>query len=181
MDDPADNSNQRWRAALAPLGGPESQPPPDLEERIGRSLRVRKTGTRRLLLAFAAALLVIAGAAANRWWTHQSATGSTEPRFLLLLVEGPSFDSVSSSHEARVAEYSGWARDLARQGHLVDAAELAPVERILGDVPVRSGAEYLIDGMFIVTARDEAEAMAIAATCPHLRHGGGIRVRPMRS
>jgi hypothetical protein len=104
---------------------------------------------------------------------------SAEPRFLLLLFEGPAFDTLSSTHEARVAEYGNWARDLARRGQLVDAGELAPAEQRLGTMATSGGD--LIDGMFIVKAKDEAEARAIAATCPHLKHGGGVSVRLIRS
>ena len=69
----------------------------------------------------AALLLLSLGGLAGRWWTSSPPPASAEPRFLLLLFEGPAFDSLSSSHEARVAEYGNWARDLARKGQLVDA------------------------------------------------------------
>lgn len=180
MDDPNDRFEDReWRAALAPLGQGGAMPPPELEEAVVGAIRGRRTGARRLRLAFAAMVLLSVGVLAGRWWTLPRSSSSTEPRYLLLLFEGPGFDSLSSSHQARVAEYGGWARDLERRGQLVDAGELAPAERRLG--PIAGSAGDLLAGVFIVKARDEAEAMAIASTCPHLKHGGGVSVRLIRS
>ena len=34
-------------------------------------------------------------------------------------------------------------------------------------------------GFFVIAARDEREALAIARTCPHLRYGGTVSVRPI--
>lgn len=182
MHDPGDGSNDRkWRAALAPLREAGPRPPHDLENRVTRAVRARRTVARRTQLALAAMLLVALGGFVGRWWTLSSNPSAVQPRYLLLLFEGPGYDSLSSSHEARVAEYGNWARDLARQGRLVDAAELDPAEQRLGPVPAGTSGGHLLAGMFIVRARDEAEALAIAATCPHLKHGGGVSVRPMRS
>ena len=102
-----------------------------------------------------------------------------QPRYLLLLFEGPSYDSLSASHSDRVAEYAEWARGLATRGQLADGAELSPVEQRLGSVPDGSDGRHAISGYFIVIARDAAEARAIAETCPHLRHGGGVSIRPL--
>lgn len=179
MSDPRDHSDdERWRTALAPLreGG---APPPELEDRLVRALRTRRGAARWIGLSLAALLLLSLGGLAGRWLGSRPAAVSAEPRFLLLLFEGPGFDTLSSSHAARVAEYGKWARELARNGRLVDAGELAPSEQRLGTMAASGGD--LIGGMFIVKAKDAAEARAIAATCPHLKHGGGVSVRLIRS
>jgi len=175
-EDPADRA---WREAVSPLRqGPE--PPPELEHRIASALRGR--GRRRgLALALAAVALIALGGAVGRGWPRAPAPepAGDQPRYLLLLFEGPSYDSLSSSHAARVAEYAEWARGLASRGQLADGAELSPAEQRLGQIPEDSGGPHVISGYFIVIARDAVEARAIAETCPHLRHGGGVSVRPL--
>ncbi len=172
------SDDDRWRDALAPFREGGGSPPADLEDRLARAVGKRRAQS-RLRPALAAILLLVVGGLAGRWWASSSHARSTEPRFLLLLYQGPAFDTLSSTHESRVTEYDSWARDLARRGRLVDAGELAPGEQRLGKVTDAQGD--IIDGMFIVTAKDEAEAMAIAGTCPHLKHGGGVSVRLIRS
>ncbi len=176
-EDPADRA---WRNAVAPLRQ-GLEPPPELENRIASALRGR--GRRRgLALALAAVALIALGGAVGRVWPRPMAPASPleQPRFLLLLFEGPSYDSLSSSHGARVAEYAEWARGLARRGQLADGAELSPIEQRLGRMPDGSGnGRHVISGYFIVIARDVTEARAIAETCPHLRHGGGVSVRSL--
>jgi hypothetical protein len=36
-----------------------------------------------------------------------------------------------------------------------------------------------VRGFFIIRAATEAEALGVARTCPHLRHGGAVAVRPI--
>lgn len=171
--------DQRWRDALAPLREGLA-PAPGLESRISRTLRGRRAGARRLRLSLAAIFLVAVGGLVGRWWTLPPASDQAEPRFILLLFEGPAFDSLSVTHEVRVTEYREWAEALASRGQLVDAAELAPVEQRLGDMPAAPLSQgYVIAGFFVLRARDQADALRIAATCPHLRHGGGVSVRPL--
>ena len=175
-EDPADRA---WREAVSPLRQ-GVEPPPELERRIASALRGR--GRRRgLALGLAAMALIALGGAVGRGWPRHPAPGPApdQSRYLLLLFEGPSYDSLSASHSARVAEYAEWARGLASRGQLADGAELSPVEQRLGPMPDGSDGRHAISGYFIVIARDAAEARAIAETCPHLRHGGGVSVRPL--
>jgi hypothetical protein len=137
-----------------------------------------------LLLGLAAMLLLTLGGAVGRGLPRPTAPSPARenPRYLLLLFEGPAFDRVSSTGVDRVAEYTAWARGLASRGQLADAAELSPIDQQLGPMPERSSiGGQVISGYFIVRARDVAEARAIAETCPHLRHGGGVSVRPLRT
>jgi hypothetical protein len=175
-ENPADRA---WRDAVSPLRQ-GMEPPPELENRIASALRGR--GRRRgLALALAAMALIALGGAVGRGWPRAPAPASApdQPRYLLLLFEGPSYDSLSSSHAARVTEYAEWARGLASRGQMADGAELSPIEQRLGPMPDGSDDRHVISGYFIVIARDAAEARAIAETCPHLRHGGGVSVRPL--
>jgi len=83
-----------------------------------------------------------------------------------------------------VSEYKEWARGLAVQGHLAGGEKLAPEETILGAGaalgPARAtpwAPESRLGGFFMIAARDQAEAVAIARGCPHLRYGGRIILR----
>jgi hypothetical protein len=42
-----------------------------------------------------------------------------------------------------------------------------------------TAASFELAGLFLVTARDMEEVRRIAETCPHLRYGGGIVIRPV--
>jgi hypothetical protein len=99
-------------------------------------------------------------------------------------------DSAGTSEEveaARVAEYSAWARDLAGQGILVDGVKLADEGSTLIEDEAaarmrraQTGMETTaVRGFFVIRAATEAEALRLARTCPHLRHGGRIAVRPI--
>jgi hypothetical protein len=82
-----------------------------------------------------------------------------------------------------VEEFAGWARQLAEQGHLVQANELA-----------MSGTEFRLvngenessdlnltpassTGYFLLRADDYEAASALVRTCPFLRRGGTLELR----
>jgi hypothetical protein len=108
-----------------------------------------------------------------------------QEKFLLLLYEDAGFQPPpAGARQQRVAEYDAWAHALAQSGHLTVAEALAsegtdlepglPAARVAqttsGDRP---------DGFFVILAEDEASAVAIAKTCPHLHYGGRVRVWPI--
>lgn len=177
MTDDHDPQDQAWRDALRPLHSVE--PPGALEARVLAGVTRKPTTFSRLKWLAAAVLLVVLGGVSQRFLA-KSRTAEGGPRFLLLLFEGPAFDSTSASHQARVDEYRAWAGSLAKAGELVEAGELAPAEQRLGVLPGSTAGEgHVVAGFFIVRARDAAAARAIAETCPHLAHGGGVVVRPL--
>jgi hypothetical protein len=97
------------------------------------------------------------------------------PRYLLLL-EGA--DTLTPEEEARrVVEYRAWAHREAGAGRLLSGEKLEPAARTLGVEPARSGGGESVRGFFIIVAKDDAEALAIAHGCPHLAHGGRVVVR----
>jgi hypothetical protein len=106
---------------------------------------------------------------------------NTSPRFMLLLYEDAAYQQ-PADHGTRVKEYSAWAQALASAGQLVDADELGNQgEELKG---AGAAAPLNIDqaaiqprGYFVIRAGDEAAASRIAATCPHLLHGGRIVVQ----
>jgi hypothetical protein len=134
------------------------------------------------VLAIAASLLV------GLWLGIRHDVGPSAPRqekFLLLLYEDAGFQPPpAGARLERVAEYDAWAHALAQSGHLTvgealssDVTELRPglpaarlARTTSGDGP---------DGFFVILAGDEASAVAIAKTCPHLHYGGRVAVWPI--
>jgi len=158
----------------------EKAPPPALKDRIVRSLEDRGLLRRaprpwRIAgMAAAAFLLFVAGVLVGHRGPARS--GGAGPRWVLLLYEGPGFQQ-AKVHADRVAEYRAWATRLRGERALELGEELAPDERLLGNAPTRDPGGSLVAGLFIITAPNWAQAVAIAESCPHLRHGGGIAVR----
>ena len=176
---------------------PEFDPPPRLGRRIERSLRARGSlaprtpAWFRLAGAAAAAALLVAGG----YWLGMTAAGPraaaepgpAETRYVLLLYENEDFRP-AADEDALVAEYRGWAVGLAREGSLV-AGEKLDETGVLLETPAGEGTALpggdhgsalgRLGGYFVIAAADRAEALAIAGTNPHLRHGGRIVVRPI--
>ncbi|HVT60063.1 MAG TPA: hypothetical protein VHR45_16905 [Thermoanaerobaculia bacterium] len=161
----------------------EIEPPPSLEERTVRALRhsgiLRRGRPRRRLpgrafrLAAAALLLLALGFSAGRLDRGAPRAGL---RYLLLLREDRRFRVPDAGSRVLVEEYSRWAAGLRRDGSLVAGERLAAESKLLpaGESPL---SEARIGGLFIVVAGSDAEALALARTCPHLAHGGSLELR----
>jgi hypothetical protein len=188
MTDDLDESLARRLGALPR----ELAPPPALEERVVGSLRKRGLlGGRRSPLWWAgiaaAALIVFGGGVALGRGAGARPMAPGLHRFMLLLYEGPGFDAGDSTvAAARVEEYRSWARTLAERQRLVAGEELGKPDWMLeaGGSGVAVGPTgdpaVLPTGFFIVAARDSADAVALAESCPHLKHGGRVAVRAIR-
>lgn len=177
------------RRALDALSG-ESPVPRGYEDRVVAALRERglvaaapraAAGARRQLvrLGLAAGLFgsgLGAGLLAARR-EHDAAPPASGPLYLLLLYPGPGSVALGpADEEARVAEYGAWAGRLRRAGQLVSAERLREDGLRLGDGPPEAWAAGP-QGFFLVRARDDAEAEALARACPHLRHGGRVALQ----
>ena len=176
---------------------PEAVPPPHLKGRITQSLRHRgllrstRPVWRPLGLAvgaIAAALLLFATGVRIGSQSVMPAA-DTRPAYVLMLYAGRDFHPGKSDYRAR-AEYGAWAVSVQARGVGIHGMALANTGQLLRNTPqgvrVESGfvgevasAQGTIDGMFIIRATNEAEAAAIARTCPHLRYGGWIALRPI--
>jgi len=165
-------------------------PPPDLECATLTALRSRgafagsiRSRVRRRLMQ---AMLVAAALAIGVWIGSMRAPRAVpaEPRFLLLVYMNPEYRPDGTGDVAREAEYRAWAEALERDGHLLignkvawGGVEFRPnrprIER--ASVPTPDEAR----GLFVILAPNEQAALAIAETCPHLKYGGRMVLRPM--
>lgn len=147
-------------------------PPAVLEDRIVASLRGRgllRFGRRKVIAAGITAMLAIGGTLIALRPARRAV-----PRFMLLLYEGPDFDSTSS----HVDEYVQWAREVRRSATPIDGEKLRGDGEALGGQPGQ-GAE--LAGFFVVETKDRAQAVEIARHCPHLKHRGQIVVRQIEN
>lgn len=128
-----------------------------------------------ILAAAAGLALFAAGLALGRRFPPSRPPGPA--RFVLLLYGNPAVTEADRS--ARVTEDRRWASALP-EGRLVGGEKLGLGGRWLG-VPrgVVSGETDQLRGWFVIDATDLAHAADLARTCPHLRRGGRILVRPI--
>lgn len=172
----------------SPLGDlrREVPPPAGLESDLARRLlaagfaRTPRPPRPRWLGAAAAvaamAVLVAGVALGRRLLTPPVASGA---RYALLLYDPATFDT-SVPESQLVEEYKGWAESLGNQ---LDGGEKLAADEVLLPGPGAAtpaqpaGSRGVFGGYFIVRAQSLDAAMAIARSCPHLRHGGTIAVR----
>ncbi|MEZ5317122.1 MAG: YciI family protein [Vicinamibacterales bacterium] len=164
----------------------EMAPPPALEDRVVARLReaglIRRPVRLWVARAAAAAALFLAGYGTARWTPPATApaapaTADARGQYLLLLYGA---ESTSPAEEAsRFAEYSAWAGEQARAGRLVGAERLADQFEVFGEAGHGPANPSEPLGFFLIRADDATQAAAIAAACPHVRHGGTVVLRPV--
>jgi hypothetical protein len=176
----------------------EQSPPSFLEDRIVEQLKstglIRKTsrsGLAKYGQLAAAILVAVALFAAGAWsgskWSAKGAAAVEEPGYILIVRNANAEAEPRTPQEEieRVKEYSAWARDLGRKGMLLGGEKLKDDGRIIGQMigatspteTVTKPVEGGIGGYFLLTATDYNQALAIARTCPHLKHGGSVELR----
>jgi hypothetical protein len=159
----------------------EIEPPPGSSNRIAARLaqegliRQSKPPSRRWLRV--AALLVVGFAAG---WGAARTTSPAPPeatgdRYILLLYGAPASDPAG-----RAIEYRDWAARTRQEGRHVSGERLGTSFATLGPGGKEGKSEKSLGaplGYFIVEAGSEDEAASVAASHPHIRHGGTIVVR----
>lgn len=160
--------------------------PPALEARVldelrrrglvapRRALSTRWWAAAAALVLFTSGLLVGRGLDGARRFPPDPG-----PEFLLLLYEPRPLVGGFEVEARRVAEYGAWAGDLARQGRLVAAEKLADASLRVSATADGEDSRGEPTGFFLVRAAGLDEALAIARGCPHVAHGGEVRVRPV--
>jgi hypothetical protein len=156
----------------------EIEPPAGLEDRVVSSLyasgHLRRPG-RAWLGRVAAALVIFLAGYGAAWLPAAFAGRDSRPAYLLLLYGGAT--ASAEAEAARVQEYAAWARAEAEAGDLVTGERLGASQIVLGPRAAGPADEAGPAGFFMIRAADAAAAAAIAARCPHLRHGGTVVVR----
>jgi hypothetical protein len=182
--DPAD------RAALGALReGPAAAEA--LESRVVAALRAEgllSGGKRPRARGWGRRVLVAAGLAASLaafglgWWARggeRAGAASGGERYALLLHD--TGVALAPAEEARrVAEYGSWAAELRRRGVAIDGEKLEDARTVLGAAGrrhERGPSPGALAGYFLLEAADPAAALAVAESCPHLRHGGSVELR----
>jgi hypothetical protein len=185
-----DDLTTEEKNALAGLAsGPE--PPAGLEDavvsRLSRQGLIAEPRTRWVRWALAAAAgvaLFAAGLAIGQKRSAPpapapSAAAAALPRYVLLLYDAPDEPSLTEAQIIdRVSEYRDWAIGLRRQGSDISGEKLAASSLDLGAAAAVAGPEPL-GGYFVFSAKDAEAALAIARSCPHLKHGGRAELRPI--
>jgi hypothetical protein len=194
MNEADDLTPEEKRALEGLASGPE--PPPALEDAVVSRLAERgliagqtpKRPGRRPLVAWALAAaagvaLFAAGLAVGQRKSAPApaAAGTAAPaaaaRYILLLYDAPDEPALSEKEmAARVSEYGQWAIGLRRQGSDITGEKLAEGRLDLGAADAAPGPEPL-GGYFVFSASDRDAALAIARSCPHLKHGGRAELR----
>lgn len=171
----------------------ERAPADSLENRIVSTLKSKglirmTTSTRfwtlpRLAGALSAAVVLLAiGFGMGRWQSRPAHDRAEQSMFVLFLYHSPAMAPGDSS---RAVEYSNWAKSIRQSQRTISGEKLEDGGRVLrreqGQVAIRDG--YLTDeknmlgGYFLIQAANYEEAAKIAASCPHLKHGGVIELR----
>jgi hypothetical protein len=108
--------------------------------------------------------------------------------YLLLLHERPADAAHTTPAEMQeiVQRYKVWAGEMAQAGHLAGGEKLSDDggrhlrlrggELLASDGPYAE-AQDVVGGYFVLTAESDAQAQALAATCPHLRGTQWIEIR----
>lgn len=147
-----------------------------LEQALVEQLAAEGLISRRQWRPLGSVVLCVALAAAFwlglAWHSLKPDAESGGQKYVLLLYEGPDFQRVPGGHGA---EYAAWARASHPDGRVIDGEEL---DAALASLGPSAGSAAQPAGFFIIEASDAAAALRLARTCPHLRHGGSIQIRP---
>lgn len=110
------------------------------------------------------------------------------PNYMLFLHEDQGqFDGRSQDEMMRIIqEYGAWAQKMRDEKRFVGGEKLTDdAGKVLrnkgGKIVVTDGpyaeTKEVVGGYFAISAKDYAEACAIAEACPHLKYGGRVEVR----
>jgi hypothetical protein len=159
-------------------------PPPELEERILAGLRTQglvgapPARPRYWILPLWAASLLIALALGRRPAPVEIDLAQATH---VLWIESDA-EPTAADEASRVSEYGAWARERARTGELIagerldtTVLRLTPGGGPIEPRPIDIGTDP--SGFFLLHAESDEHALRIAQSCPHLAHGGSVRVR----
>lgn len=182
--DAVDAAAERFWGTVSPPEAPSrlaaDRPPGRHSLRLRRRPVMQAVGALALLAAG-----IVVGLALNRGGlsTPGAATPPDQERFMVLIRGGTFGERTPQEQAQMVAAFRDWAGELARANRLQAGDQLAEDGRILvpagGTVAARPYVrpDDGVGGYFVITAKDYAEALALARDCPQLRFGGSVEVR----
>lgn len=107
----------------------------------------------------------------------------TGNRYVLFLTHSSSVATSGTAGEiVLVQEYSDWAQRQRVGGHLIAGEKLNDASlELSGPQGLQEihAEDTSLGGYFVIAAANFDAALAIARTCPHLKHGGTIVIRPI--
>jgi hypothetical protein len=134
-----------------------------------------------VLAAAACSLGFVAGTLFSRG-NRTSPASISQPEFAFLLHDNPRRPAAGGAEEVTVVrEYIAWAQQQRAANHLVTGERLGEQAVELSGLQGQNlHAEHSsLGGYFLIKAQDMNAALAIARTCPHLKYGGSIEIRPI--
>jgi len=170
--------------------GPE--PPRWLEQRVVDSIRSDGFLASRARKHFGWAWTVVSVSAcvfcfgAGVLLRSRSVAIPVEPsgnRYVLFLTHSSSVATSGPTEEiALVQEYSAWAQRQRISGRLIAGEKLKDASLELSGprgLQEVHAEDTNLGGYFVIAAPNLDAAMVVARTCPHLKHGGTIVIRPI--
>ncbi len=161
---------------------PSIDVPPALDARIRKSLMdsgsivetrsTRRFGSAIVLFATAASFLVT-GILIGRSFFDGTTIASSASRYALLLYGA----DTPEGDVSRRREYGDWLEAVARGSTSFTGEELGREVMRLGPPIAASKDDGPLLGFFIIGAASERDAVEMAKSSPHLRHGGAIVVQ----
>lgn len=169
----------------------DGQLPPELEDKIAGALRDKGAFIVKPRVTFpvyikAAAIIVLFVSVFGAGWLMRDKKDLIMPvndkqgqkEFVLLLFTDGDFKDGDHLDE----EYATWFREntdnglqygqeLANDSWVIDNNQIASIE------PGKTN--NLLSGFFVISASGADDALRIAGTCPHLKYGGYIELRPV--
>ncbi len=162
----------------------DTQPLPDhLEHQVVQTLRQkgliapgRSRSIRRWGVGLAASIVFfLLGFYVNASLTTANDGYLTEFNYMLLLHEDDQF--IAGNPEQRFQEYAQWMGGIYEKGLKIDGQELA--RKGANVHPIISNKSHFTTGYFLLKASSLKEAQAIAQSCPHVKYGGQIEIKPI--
>lgn len=170
--------------------GPE--PPRWLEQEVVDSLRSRGLLAPRTRQRFGWAWAVASVTAclfcfvAGMLFRSRTIAIPPEPsgsKYVLFLTHSSNVATSGTAEEiALVQEYSAWAQRQRVGGHLIAGERLNDASlELSGPLGLRElrAEDTSLGGYFVIAVPNLDAAVAIARTCPHLKHGGTVVTRPI--
>lgn len=162
----------------------ETQTPPQtLENQVVNQLisqgLVKPRTTSRLLrtwgISIAASIIFfVAGYYVHAFSSTSARNYLADFNYMLLLHEDSQF--ITGDPQQRFQEYAQWMGGIYEKGMQIDGQELA---RKAHNVQTQASKKSYTTGYFLLKAATLQQAKEVAQSCPHVKYGGDIEIKPI--